>query len=74
MRTEKEFLNTLDTYIKVTIDRLKDGRIIDAHEELTVMLKMTEQRVAEVEGKAPWAQKANELGEEMLSAPRTKEN
>ena len=53
-RTEKEFLNTMETYIKITQDRLKDGRIIDAHDELGTMLKMTQQRLREVEGDAPW--------------------
>lgn len=53
-RTEKEFLNTMETYIKITQDRLKDGRIIDAHDELGTMLKMTQQRLREVEGNAPW--------------------
>ena len=53
-RTEKDFLNTLETYIKVTKDRLKDGRIIDAYDELSVMQTMVAQRIAEVEGKAVW--------------------
>lgn len=53
-RTEKDFLNTFETYIKVTKDRLKDGRIIDAYDELSVMQTMVAQRIAEVEGKAVW--------------------
>ena len=53
-RSEKEFLNTMQTYIMVTQDRLRGGRIIDANEELNLMLTMTRQRLQEVEGTAPW--------------------
>ena len=53
-RTEKDFLNTLETYIKITQDRLRDGRIIDAHDELGLIEVMIDQRRQEVEGTAPW--------------------
>ena len=53
-RTEKDFLNTLETYIKITQDRLRDGRIIDAHDELGLIEVMIDQRRQEVEGIAPW--------------------
>lgn len=53
-RTEKDFLNTLETYLKITADRLRDGRIIDAHEEVELMLTMVNQRIQEVEGTASW--------------------
>lgn len=76
-RTEKDFLNTMETYVKITHDRLRDGRIIDTHEELDLIEKMINQRQQEITGKAKWLtperQTANELGEEMLSHPRTKE-
>ena len=76
-RTEKDFLNTLKTYVKITHDRLRDGRIIDTHEELDLIEKMINQRQQEITGKAKWLtperQTANELGEEMLSHPRMKE-
>lgn len=77
MRTEKDFLNTLETYVKITHDRLRDGRIIDTHDELQLIETMIGQRLQEIAGKAKWLtperQTANELGEEMLSRPRTKE-
>lgn len=53
-RTEKDFLNTLETYVKITQDRLRDGRIIDAHDELGLIEIMIDQRRQEVEGTAPW--------------------
>lgn len=53
-RTEKDFLNTLETYVKITQDRLRDGRIIDAHDELGLIEVMIDQRRQEVEGTAPW--------------------
>lgn len=53
-RTEKDFLNTLETYVKITQDRLRDGRIIDAHEELGLIEVMIDQRRQEVEGTASW--------------------
>ncbi len=65
-RTEKDFLNTFETYIKVTKDRLKDGRIIDAYDELSIMQTMVAQRIAEVEGKAVWVTmdpRVTDLGE-----------
>ena len=69
MRTEKDFLNTLETYVKITQDRLRDGRIIDAHEELGLIELMIEQRQQEINGTAAWL--GNELGERMLGYPRT---
>lgn len=56
-RTEKDFLNTLETYVKITQDRLRDGRIIDAHDELGLIEVMIDQRRQEVEGTAAWVQK-----------------
>lgn len=53
-RTEKDFLNTLETYVKITQDRLRDGRIIDAHDELGLIEVMIDQRRQEVEGTAAW--------------------
>ena len=53
-KTEKQFLETLNTYIKVTQSRLRDGRIIDAHDELGLIEVMIDQRRQEVEGTAPW--------------------
>ena len=53
-RTEKDFLNTLETYVKITQDRLRDGRIIDAHDELQIIEKMISQRKDEVNGTAAW--------------------
>lgn len=66
-RTEKDFLNTLETYVKITQDRLRDGRIIDAHEEVELMLTMVNQRIQEVEGTAPW-EKIREKAEPTLEA------
>lgn len=58
-RTEKDFLNTLETYVKITQDRLRDGRIIDAHDELGLIETMIDQRRQEVEGTAAWVQKVD---------------
>ena len=60
-RTEKDFLNTLETYIKITQDRLRDGRIIDAHDELGLIGTMIDQRRQEVEGTAPWDKSGREV-------------
>ena len=70
-RTEKDFLNTLETYIKITQDRLRDGRIIDAHDELGLIEVMIDQRRQEVEGTAPWEKIranrcANEIANEVI--------
>lgn len=54
MRHERDFLETLQTYVKVTQARLMDGRIIDAHEELQIIEKMISQRKEEVNGTAAW--------------------
>ena len=54
MRHERDFLETLQTYIKVTQARLRDGRIIDANEELQIIEKMISQRKEEVNGTAAW--------------------
>lgn len=66
-RTEKDFLNTLETYVKITQDRLRDGRIIDAHDELGLIEIMIDQRRQEVEGAAPW-EKIREKTEPTLEA------
>jgi hypothetical protein len=70
-RTEKDFLNTLETYVKITQDRLRDGRIIDAHDELGLIETMIDQRRQEVEGTAPWEKIrenrcANEIANEII--------
>lgn len=57
MKTEKEHLDTMETYIKVTMSRLRDGRIIDGYKELETMLAMTSNRKMEIAGKAPWIDK-----------------
>ena len=54
MRHERDFLETLQTYVKVTQSRLRDGRIIDANEELQIIEKMISQRKEEVNGTAAW--------------------
>lgn len=54
MRHERDFLETLQTYVKVTQARLRDGRIIDANEELQIIEKMISQRKDEVNGTAAW--------------------
>lgn len=54
MKHERDFLETLQTYVKVTQARLRDGRIIDAHEELQIIEKMISQRKEEVNGTAAW--------------------
>ena len=72
-RTEKEFLNTLETYVKITQDRLRDGRIIDAHDELGLIEVMIDQRRQEVEGTAAWEQvreKAQPTLEALKEHPR----
>lgn len=77
MRHERDFLETLQTYVKVTQARLKDGRIIDAHEELQVIEKMISQRKEEVNGTAAWESIAEvkeflekaEMVEEQACAP-----
>ena len=68
MRTEKDFLNTLETYVKITQDRLRDGRIIDAHDELGLIEVMIDQRRQEVEGTAPWEKirTADEIANEII--------
>ena len=72
-RTEKDFLNTIETYVKVTQARLRDGRIIDANEELQFIEKMISQRKDEVNGTAAWEnirEKAlKEMMEEQACAP-----
>ena len=60
MKTEKEHLDTMETYIKVTMARLRDGRIIDGYKELETMLTMTTHRKLEITGKAPWIDKEEE--------------
>ena len=60
MKTEKEHLDTMETYIKVTMARLRDGRIIDGYRELETMLAMTTDRKMEIAGKAPWIDKEKE--------------
>lgn len=57
MKTEKEHLDTMETYIKVTMSRLRDGRIIDGYKELETMLAMTTNRKLEITGNAPWIDK-----------------
>ena len=57
MKTEKEHLDTMETYIKVTMSRLRDGRIIDGYKELETMLAMTTNRKMEIAGTAPWIDK-----------------
>ena len=66
-RTEKDFLNTLETYVKIAQDRLRDGRIIDAHDELGLIETMIDQRRQEVEGTAPW-EKIQEKAQPTLEA------
>ena len=67
-RTEKDFLNTLETYVKITQDRLRDGRIIDAHDELGLIEVMIEQRRQEVEGTAAWEKiRANRCADEIAN-------
>lgn len=67
-RTEKDFLNTLETYVKITQDRLRDGRIIDAHDELGLIEVMIDQRRQEVEGTAAWEKirTADEISNEVI--------
>lgn len=60
MKTEKEHLDTMETYIKVTMSRLRDGRIIDGYKELETMLAMTTNRKMEIAGTAPWIDKEGE--------------
>ena len=60
MKTEKEHLDTMETYIKVTMARLRDGRIIDGYKELETMLTMTTHRKLEITGKAPWIDQEGE--------------
>ena len=68
-RTEKDFLNTLETYVKITQDRLGNGRIIDAYDELGLIEVMIDQRRQEVEGTAPWEQIREKALAEMMADP-----
>ena len=72
IKTEKEFLERLDTYIKVTMSRLRDGRIIDGYNELDMLLSMVKDRKLELSGKAPWIDGKDETNAEKI--PEGKEN
>lgn len=78
MKHERDFLETLQTYVKVTQARLRDGRIIDAHEELQIIEKMISQRKEEVNGTAAWEDiretALREMMEEQACAPEREEN
>ena len=67
VKTEKEFLERLDTYIKVTMSRLRDGRIIDGYNELDMLLSMVKDRKLELSGKAPWIDGKDETNAEKIS-------
>ena len=54
MKTEKEFLNTLETTLNVIRRQIREGRSQDIDDDLEIISKMTGQRRIEIEGKAPW--------------------
>ena len=54
MKTEKEFLNTLETTLNVIRRQIKEGRSQDIDGDLEIVSRMTRQRRIEIDGKAPW--------------------
>ena len=54
MKTEKEFLNTLDTTLNVIRRQIREGRSQDIDDDLEIISRMTRQRRIEIDGKAPW--------------------
>lgn len=54
MKTEKEFLNTLETTLSVIRRQIREGRSQDIDGDLEIISRMTRQRRIEIEGKAPW--------------------
>ena len=54
MKTEKEFLNTLDTTLSVIRRQIREGRSQDIDGDLEIISRMTRQRRIEIDGKAPW--------------------
>ena len=54
MKTEKEFLNTLDTTLNVIRRQIREGRSQDIDGDLEIISRMTRQRRIEIDGKAPW--------------------
>ena len=54
MKTEKEFLNTLETTLNVIRRQIREGRSQDIDDDLEIIIRMTRQRRIEIEGKAPW--------------------
>lgn len=49
MRTEKEFLTTLETYLGILVRQNEVGRELDIADELRFLLSMTRHRVQELE-------------------------
>ena len=54
MKTEKEFLNTLDTTLSVIRRQIREGRSQDIDDDLEIISRMTRPRRIEKDGKAPW--------------------
>ena len=54
MKTEKEFLNTLETTLNVIRRQIREGRSQDIDGDLEIISRMTRQRRIEIDGKAPW--------------------
>ena len=54
MKTEKEFLNTLETTLNVIRRQIREGRSQDIDDDLEIISRMTRQRRIEIDGKAPW--------------------
>ena len=54
MKTEKEFLNTLETTLSVIRRQIREGRSQDIDGDLEIISRMTRQRRIEIDGKAPW--------------------
>lgn len=54
MKTEKEWLDTLETYMKIIKTRIGDGKIVQAHEDTATVLLMIDQRKRELGGNTPW--------------------
>ena len=54
MKTEKEFLNTLETTLNVIRRQIREGRTQDINDDLEIISRMTKQRRIEIDGKASW--------------------
>ena len=48
MTKERQYLETMERYIKAAMSKAKEGRIIDCYDQLAVMKMMTKNRLKSV--------------------------